>query len=155
ERTMNARPTAPPSLRSRVCWTLAVLLAGMFAPRVAAAAEMPDPVPGVERQPLEAQVRRVVQAWELATGGPLPPASRKALEAALAMPSGNPPADDRAVAAIQRALDPLCLAIVNVNPESRVTVARGPAAAELMQHGWRSFLVKVVNEAGVTAALRC
>src|SRR5690606_20929839 len=76
-------------------------------------------------------------------------------EAALAMPSGNPPADDRAVAAIQRALDPLCLAIVNVNPESRVTVARGPAAAELMQHGWRSFLVKVVNEAGVTAALRC
>jgi hypothetical protein len=32
-------------------------------------------------------------------------------------------------------------------------VARGPAKAKLMQGGWTSFLVKVKNEAGVTAQL--
>lgn len=152
---MNARPTALRACRGLVCWTLLVLLVVAVAPQPALAADSLEPVPGVPRQPLEAQVRRIAQAWELATGGPLPAESRKALEAALSMPSGTPAADDRAVAAIQRALDPLCLAIVNINAESRVAAARGPAPAELMQHGWRSFLVKVVNEAGVTAALRC
>ena len=33
-------------------------------------------------------------------------------------------------------------------------VAAGPARAELVEHGWRTFLVKVRNEAGVTAPLR-
>ena len=33
-------------------------------------------------------------------------------------------------------------------------VAPGPARAELVEHGWRTFLVKVRNEAGVTAPLR-
>lgn len=31
--------------------------------------------------------------------------------------------------------------------------ARGPAKAELVQHGWRHFLVKVLNDAGATAEL--
>jgi len=38
---------------------------------------------------------------------------------------------------IQRALDPLCLAFVHVNPESRVSARPGPAARELAQDGWR------------------
>ncbi len=58
------------------------------------------------------------------------------------------------MAQIQAVLDPLCLAVVDINPESRVKVAAGPAAPKLMQQGWRVFLVKVVNEAPVTAALR-
>ena len=33
-------------------------------------------------------------------------------------------------------------------------VAPGPARAELIERGWRTFLVKVHNEGGVTAALR-
>ena len=45
-------------------------------------------------------------------------------------------------------LDARCLAGVNINPESRVKVARGPAAAELVEQGWRVFLVKVHNEGG-------
>ena len=60
----------------------------------------------------------------------------------------------RCVAKIQAVLDPLCLASVSINPESRVKVSLGPAAAELVQHGWRVFLVKVHNEAGVTPPLR-
>src|SRR5690606_22604395 len=43
---------------------------------------------------------------------------------------------------------------VQINPEMRVKVSRGPATAELQELGWRQFLVKVHNEAGTTAALR-
>src|SRR6267378_3918275 len=59
-----------------------------------------------------------------------------------------------AVQAIQAALDPLCLLAVDINPEARVKVAAGPAAAELTEAGWRTFLVKVHNAAGVTAELK-
>lgn len=45
--------------------------------------------------------------------------------------------------------DPLCIAVVTLNPESRVKVAEGPVKKDLMQQGWRTFLVKVHNEAGV------
>src|SRR4030095_9214500 len=54
---------------------------------------------------------------------------------------------------IQNILDPYCLAFVNINPESRVKVERGPAKAKLIQNGWVSYLVKVNNDAGVTAKL--
>ena len=59
----------------------------------------------------------------------------------------------QAVADVQKILDRYCLAGVNINPESRVKVKEGPVNKELMQHGWRTFLVKVHNEAGVTAPL--
>ena len=77
------------------------------------------------------------------------PRRQKALEAACA-------ATDAAdgVRQIQALLDPLCLAVVDINAESRVKVAAGPAEPKLMQQGWRVFLVKVVNEAPVTSALR-
>ncbi|MGE0759148.1 MAG: hypothetical protein AB7O38_19180, partial [Pirellulaceae bacterium] len=105
-------------------------------------------VAGVESQPLKAQVRRLVSSLEL-LGEPLPAERRATLEAALAEMD-----DARAVRDLQQALDPLCLLGVSINPESRVKVARGPAAASLHEQGWRVFLVKVQNEAGVTAPLR-
>lgn len=58
-----------------------------------------------------------------------------------------------ATVAVQKALDPLCLVAVSINPESRVSVLEGAAKKELVQQGWRTFLVKVHNEAGVTAPL--
>src|SRR6185436_2716518 len=58
------------------------------------------------------------------------------------------------VAAIQSVLDPHCLFAVHINPEMRVKVAPGPAKPELVEQGWRHFLVKVVNDSGTTAALR-
>ncbi len=106
-------------------------------------------VTGVEAQPLAAQVRRVMEALEFA-GAPLEAERARPLEAALVAPT-----DAAVVAGIQAALDPLCLALVRVNPESRVKVLPGPAERELVQDGWRVFLVKVENEAGVTARLTC
>jgi hypothetical protein len=101
----------------------------------------------VELQPLKAQAKRLAQAMEL-LGAPLDADQQAALVAAL------DDVEPSAALKIQELFDPLCVAGVNINAESRVKVAVGPAAKELLQHGWRVFLIKVHNEAGVTAALR-
>ena len=59
-----------------------------------------------------------------------------------------------ATRSIQEILDPLCLVSVDINPEMRVKAAQGPADPMLVEQGWRTFLIKVRNEAGATAELR-
>jgi hypothetical protein len=63
------------------------------------------------------------------------------------------PLTQQVVKDVQDILDPYCLAMININPEARVKVERGHAKANLIQGGWKSFLVKVINDAGVTAQL--
>jgi len=58
-----------------------------------------------------------------------------------------------AIAQLEQVLDKYALAIVDINPESRVKVQPGPAKPELVEAGSRIFLVKVINKAGVTARL--
>ena len=103
-------------------------------------------VKGVELQPLAAQVERVVQALEL-TGSALTPDQLSAIRNALSETD-----EAAAVEKVQQILDPLCLVGVLVNPESRVKVQAGPAPKELIEQGWRVFLVKVNNQAGVHSA---
>ncbi|GAB4151111.1 MAG: hypothetical protein Tsb009_26350 [Planctomycetaceae bacterium] len=110
------------------------------------AADFPH-VEKVERQPLVAATKRLVEALKY-VGSPLNAKDAKALEIALANPK-----DEAAVAGIQKVLDKYCVAGVHINPESRVKVSEGPAKKELMQQGWRSFLVKVHNEAGINPVL--
>ena len=98
-------------------------------------------------QPLIAQVQRLVEAMAY-LGEPFSDIERQRLEAAV-----NLADEDRAIEEIQRVLDPKCLLDVRINPESRVSVERGAAIAELVEQGWRAFLVKVRNEAGTTDAL--
>ncbi len=105
-------------------------------------------VTNVEFQPLAAQVERVVQAMN-DLGSPLPATTLAQLRAAAGDTNGA-----RGVEKIQRALDPQCLFAVQINPEARVKAGAGPAPRQLIEHGWREFLVKVQNEAGVTAPLR-
>jgi hypothetical protein len=101
----------------------------------------------VPLQPLAQQARRLETALRF-LGQPLPAADHEAINGALAMP------DERAaVARLQAILDPYVLAQVHINPESRVRVEQGAASPELVQGGTRLFLVKVINEAGVTAPL--
>jgi hypothetical protein len=123
-------------------WTPLLLLAA-----VAAAEELPV-VEEVEYQPLAAQVIRVLDALDM-LGDPLPAAETAELRR-LANGAANP---KQAVAEMQKILDRHCLTGVNINPESRVRVQQGPARPELVEQGWRTFLVKVHNEAGVTAVL--
>ena len=102
----------------------------------------------VELQPLAAQARRVAEALEL-LGEPL-----SAADAAAIGRAGEDADAARAVAAIERVLDRRALVEVAISPESRVSVTRGAARAQLVEQGWRVFLVKVRNDAGVTAQLR-
>jgi len=102
----------------------------------------------VELQPLAAQVNRLLQALEM-LGEPLPAGDTGEVKKLLEAGGSNA----QTLARLQQILDKHCLAGVHINPESRVKVQQGPAAAELVEQGWRTFLVKVHNEAGVTAVL--
>jgi hypothetical protein len=102
----------------------------------------------VELQPLAAQVRRLIEALDY-LGAPLNAADRTRLEKAI-----NGAEAAQAVREIQNVLDQRCLIDVHINPESRVKVTQGAAKTGLVQHGWQTFLVKVRNEAGVTAQLQ-
>ena len=101
----------------------------------------------VEFQPLASATQRLIEALDY-LGSPLSEDDLSAIEKALV---SDDPA--QAIIDIQKILDVYCLAGVNINPESRVKVKEGPVNKELMQQGWRTFLVKVHNEAGVTAPL--
>jgi hypothetical protein len=92
----------------------------------------------VEPQALRAQIRRVMEAAEY-LGAPFRSEDLSRLQAAMGRSAGR-----ETVIAIQETLSPYVLLNVAINPESRVTVTKGPAAPELMQGGWRIFLVRVV-----------
>ncbi|HXG49228.1 MAG TPA: CehA/McbA family metallohydrolase, partial [Methylomirabilota bacterium] len=94
------------------------------------------------------QVRRLIESTDY-LGSPFDAEAKRALAAALKETDTA-----RAIEQIQKTLDAHCLFLVAINPELRVKVAPGPARPELVEQGWRQFLVKVTNDAGTTSALR-
>lgn len=128
--------------RCAMMWCMGLLLfqASAFAEEV---------VLDVERQPLEASVKRLAESLDF-LGESLADEQRTRIKA-LADESN----DQKVVVELQKILDPLCLATVSINPEGRVKVASGKAQPHLVEKGWRTFLVKVINEGGVTSPLRC
>jgi hypothetical protein len=100
-----------------------------------------------EMQPLFAQLTRLVEAMAY-LGESFSDAERERLAAAANIADHAPAIDE-----IQRILDPRCLLSIRINPESRISVERGAAPARLVEQGWRAYLVKVRNEAGVTGTL--
>ena len=103
--------------------------------------------PPISLQPLAQQVRQLEDALNY-LGQPLPASAHQRINTAI----GNP---DEAAAAteLQSVLDAFALVTVDINPESRVKVEQGAAKPELVQSGTRLFLVKVINNAHVTARL--
>ena len=106
-------------------------------------AQLPVPL-----QPLAQQVRRVATALSY-LGQPLTAEDSRAIDDAISLKD-----EERAVERLQSTLDKYVLAAVRINPESRVSADPGPARPELVESGTRLFLVKVLNEAQVTAPLR-
>jgi len=102
----------------------------------------------ISLQPLAQQTRRLEQAL-VYLGQPLAPEAAKAINNAMGMED-----EQSAVARIQNVLDEMVLVEVEINPESRVKLRQGMARPELVEQGTRLFLVKVLNQAGVTAPLR-
>src|SRR5580658_11228842 len=113
----------------------------ILAGALSAAAQVP-------LQPLAQQVRRLEDAMNY-LGQPFPAADHSAINAAIANTDAG-----AAAAKLEEILDKYALAIVDINAESRVKVAPGPAKPELVEGGTRLFLVKVINHANVTAPLR-
>ncbi len=133
-------------IRSRLRFVLIGWMLLSFFISMGSADEL-DRVAGIEFQPLAAATQRLIEALDY-LGSPLSENDLAAIEVALMSED-----HEQAIADIQKILDAYCLAGVNINPESRVKVKEGPVNKELMQQGWRTFLVKVHNEAGVTAPL--
>jgi hypothetical protein len=102
----------------------------------------------VGAQPLVAQVRRLLEALE-EVGDPLPLDDMAALHAAFKNTD-----DAAAVAAIQSILDRHVLLRVAINPEGRISITRGSAPPTLVEAGWRTFLVRVDNQASDKSALQ-
>jgi hypothetical protein len=119
----------------------------LLAPAMISAQQTPK-VDQVELQPLTAQVSRLIEAMDY-LGAPIKQADRAALENA-----SNETDATKARRSVQDTLDKYCLFDIHINPESRVRVTQGAAKPELVEKGWSAFLVKVRNEAGVTAQLK-
>ena len=104
----------------------------------------PSPVP---LQPIAQQARLLTEALNY-LGQPLTAAEQKRVNDAIGMTD-----EAAAVAALEKVFDSLVLVNVDINPESRVKVEQGEAKPDLVEEGARLFLVKVNNQAHVTAQL--
>ena len=124
------------------------LLIGLLLGSQPTQAQSLPTVTEVDLQPLKAQVNRLIQAKEY-LGEPFAETTKLALGQALGQED-----ESKAVVSVQQILDKQCLADIQINPESRVKVNAGPAKRILVEQGWRNHLVKVRNEAGVTAPLQ-
>ncbi len=82
---------------------------------------------------------------------PLPPETAKQLTALL---SAHPADSAKQAIDVQKLLDPHCLVLIAINPESRVKAVRGPRPAILPFGRAVGVLVKIDNEGGVTHPLR-
>ena len=129
-----------------VAFALAVFASARLRAGSGTAADAP-PVTA-EPQPFNLLARRVVTALDQ-LGQPLPASDRQGFDDALASDD-----TDAGVADAMSVLDRHTLAVVQINPEARVSVTRGAATPALVQAGTRLFLVKVINQAGITAPLR-
>src|SRR6202035_4251198 len=134
---------------------LLVLVSSLYIPVILFAqhpashsAAIHDMVADVDPQPLLAQAIRLREALSF-LGSSLSHQDEQSLR-----DLQHRPLTPEITMLIQKILDPYCLAVIDINPESRVKVIRGPAKAKLIQSGWVSFLVKVNNEAGSTAQLQ-
>jgi hypothetical protein len=99
-------------------------------------------------QPFVAQIKRVVEAMDY-LGEPFSSTDKQILERAFADSNAT-----TAISQIESILAKRTLMNVAISPESRVSLTRGAADPALVEKGWRSFLVRVRNEAGVTAPLK-
>jgi len=101
----------------------------------------------VPLQPMAQQARQLAEALNY-LGQPLTPVELTRVNDAIAIPD-----EAQAVAALEKIFDSHVLVNVDINPESRVKVEQGAAKPDLIEDGARLFLVKVANQAHVTAEL--
>ena len=94
-------------------------------------------------QPLAANVRRLLQALD-SLGAPLEASRLEDISEAIAAEDG---------VKLQTLLDPVVLFVIEINPELRVKVKRGPGDPVLQQGGYTPVVIKVINDATLARAL--
>ena len=99
--------------------------------------------------PLREQCQRLLKAFDTLKV-PLAADVDKELRKLIAAGAADP---KEPATKLQKLLDRRCLVGVSINPESRVKAARGPGDADLILDQPVYVLIKVHNDAGVTAAL--
>jgi N-methylcarbamate hydrolase len=100
----------------------------------------------VEPQPYFASIRRVIQALT-SLGAPLAAADAGRIAQLAAAPS---PANVRAAETI---LARYTLMRMRLNPDGTASTTSGDSPRELVEQGWRSFLIRVENPGALTVAL--
>ncbi len=100
-----------------------------------------------EAQPFSIHTNRLLETLDF-LGTPLMEEDKQSIQALL------PDIENEAVTEkTQVILDKYCLFNISINPESRVKANQGQAQPILWEGGWRTFLIKVENQAGITAKL--
>ena len=102
-------------------------------------------VENLDAQPLVEQAKRLTQKLRF-LGSPFSKETLAQLEEVYAIQDKV-----QQIKKLQEILDPLCLVGLHINPESRVKVEQGTAPSEVFEKESRRFLIKIRNEAGVTA----
>ncbi|MEZ6033989.1 MAG: CehA/McbA family metallohydrolase [Planctomycetaceae bacterium] len=95
-------------------------------------------------QPLAANVSRLRLALD-SLGAPLEASRGDEVAKAIAAEDGS---------ALQSLLDPIALFVIEINPELRVKVKRGPGDPVLQQGGYTPVVVKIINDATLARALK-
>ncbi len=94
-------------------------------------------------QPLAANIQRLITALD-SLGAPLERSIDDEVRKALASEDSS---------ALQTLIDPFALFVVEINPELRVKVKRGPGDPVLQQAGYTPIVVKVINDATLARTL--
>ena len=100
----------------------------------------------VETQPLLVQINRLVEALDY-IGNPLPESTKVRLKKLQDERDAS-----RVGEMVQELLDPHCLAAVDID-EGKLLAVPQEGEHEVVQQGWRSYLVKVCNRTGLTGRL--
>ncbi len=131
-------------------FSLIALLLTVFAPLSVYGQSRLSVVEEVDWPPLRDHCRQLLRALDK-PGSPLSAGTLRELKALLDRKTDDPAA---ASASVQKLLDAHCLIGVNINAESRVKAARGPAVVTLHNNRPTFVLLKIHNDGGVTHALR-
>ena len=116
------------------------------SPLCAQSGSMPV-VERVDAQPLLLITNRLSEAMQ-SIGAPFSQEDIKTLNSLK-----DEPNDAKITASIQRILDPMCVASIEIRSDGETTVTPS-IPVQLAENGWRAMLVKVVNRAGVQSKLR-
>ncbi|TWU06368.1 CehA/McbA family metallohydrolase [Stieleria varia] len=112
-----------------------------------AAGQERSDVQRVPRQPLLAQIHRLTEAMDV-VGNPFDAETLRELKKLKSLED-----EANVTQQVQRLLDPYCIATVDIQDDGPPLVTIGSATTNLLEQGWRTFLVKVINKPGITGRL--